>query len=126
MGELYVEYLCAGGLTAASGLELLKNKLPEIIRHTGKPVFVYVWVGTCDITKKISTRYISVKKTGDQTPAQLMRKFRDIRDYILSIGGKLKFIGLPIYSVSVYNDNKGHKDVTCFLTSDKEVASHVN
>ena len=45
---------------------------------------------------------------------------------MLSHNWRIKFIGVPIYSVSLYNDVKGHLNHTVFLDSDKEVELQVD
>ena len=106
-------------------VELLKSELPRIISEHHKTAVVYFWSGTCDITKK-NKRYIELRKAGDKIPRSIYKHFVRAKDFVLSLGCRIKFIGVPIYLVTLYNDIKGHINPVKFLDQDEEVEKQVN
>lgn len=72
------------------------------------------------ITKK-QGKYIQIRgKATDVIPA-ILEKLHRAKDFVLSQNCRIKFIGVPIYLVALYNDVKGHRNPTVFLDADKEV-----
>ncbi|MES9881507.1 MAG: hypothetical protein ABW185_11560 [Sedimenticola sp.] len=123
--EFPLEYLYQKGKNTESLVKLLDKNLKIITEKHGKPPVVYVWAGTCDITTKTTHPYINIKQIGDVSPAEVIRQYEKAKTRTLSSGGKIKFIGLPIYSVSEYNRVKGHPEWAQFVGSDREVERQI-
>ena len=88
-------------------------------------VTVYFWGGTCAKTKKQS-KFIDIRgKSGGIIPA-FIKNLHRAKDFVSSHNCRIKFIGVPFYLVSLYNDIKGHLNPTVFLNSDKEVEFQVD
>ena len=64
-------------------------------------------------------------KLGDIIPA-VIRNLKRAKDFVLSHYCRIKFIRVPIYLVSLYNDVKGHLNPLVFHYSDKEVEFQVD
>ena len=118
-------FLCKRGASSKELVELLEHKLPLLLQEYKNSITVYFWGGTCDITKK-QGKFIDIRgKSGDIIPA-VIRNLHRAKDFVLSHNCRIKFIGVPIYLVSLYNDVKGHLNPTVFLDSDKEVEFQVD
>lgn len=96
------------------------QKLPLLLQEYKKAITVYFWGGICDITKK-QGKYIQIRgKATDVIPA-ILEELHNAKDFVLSQNCRIKFIGVPVNLVSLYNDVKGHRNPTVFLDADKEV-----
>lgn len=118
-------FLYKKGARTKQLVELLRSELPKILSQHQKTAIVYFWSGTCDITRK-NKKYIEVRKTGSKVPDSIYEQFIRARDFVLSLNCRIKFIGLPIYLVSLYNDIRGHPYPVEFLDQDEEVEEQVN
>lgn len=122
--ELSIEFLYKRGASTSDCFKLLQRKFCELQSRYNKPLFVYVWCGTCDITKKTAGRYIDISDCSN-FPSGLLHLFGQIKTFVLTRGGRIKFIGVPCYSVSLYNLHKGHPAPNSFTASDIEVVNRV-
>lgn len=118
-------FLYRRGANTLDLFNLLKSELPKIKAKYQKPAFVYFWSGTCDITRK-NGRYIDIRAKGESTPTNVIAAYENVRDFTLSLGCKIKFVGVPCYLVSLYNDIKGYRTPSDFLDSDAEVELQVD
>ena len=119
------QLLCKRGGSSKELVELLEHKLPVLLQEYKTPFTVYFLGGTCDITKK-QGKFIDIRgRSRDIIPA-VIRNLHRAKNFVLSHNYRVKFIGVPIYLVSVYNDVKGHLNTTVFLNSDKEVEFQVD
>ena len=71
-------------------------------------------------------KFIDIRgKLGNIIPA-VIRDLKRAKDFVLSHNCRIKFIWVPIYLVSLYDDVKGHLNPTVFHDSDKEVEFQVD
>lgn len=119
-----LEYLCTSGSTTLDCKRHLESKLPEIEAKYKKPAFVYVWTGTCDITKRSKGGAIEIRQSGEEIPCKVVEAYNQIKDYVLKRSGRIKFIGVPVYSVSIYNRNRA-KHTSDNWEADREVSLQV-
>lgn len=118
-------FVCKRGASTKELVDLLIQKLPILLQEHKKSVTVYFWGGTCDITKK-QGKYINIRgKSTDILPA-VVQELHRAKDFVLRHNCRIKFVGVPIYLISLYNDIKGHQNPTVFLNSDSEVESQVD
>lgn len=118
--HLPLVFLCKSRASTKELVDVLLQKLPLLLQEYKKAITVYFWGGTCDITKK-QGKYIQIRgKATDVIPA-ILEKLHRAKDFVLSQNCRIKFIGVPIYLVALYNDVKGHRNPTVFLDADKEV-----
>lgn len=117
-------FLYKKGATTKDLVDLLIQEFPRLTKGH-KPVTVYFWGGTCDITEK-QGKYINIRGKVTDTVSSVVKELHRAKDFILGNNCRIKFIGIPIYLVSLYNDIKGHRNPTVFLDSDKEVEVQVD
>ena len=101
--ELPLIYLYRKGGSASDLFRLIQSKLCSIQQRYNKPCYVYVWAGTCDITRKTSSGKVILNTFGDSSVEEIVSVYRKICDFVLENGGRIQFIGVPTYSVSIYN-----------------------
>lgn len=120
-----IVFLSKRGASTKELVDLLLQKLFLLLKEYKKVITVYFLVGTCDITKK-QGKYIQIRgKATDVIPA-IVEELHRAKDFILSQNCRIKFIGVPVYLISLYNDIKGHRNLTVFLDSDTKVESQVD
>ena len=119
--DLPILYVCQGGATTQDCLTLLE----EFISRHPKPVFVYVWTGTCDITRKSDRGKIQVRAFDDRHVERIVQTYTSITECVLRHNGRVKFIGIPSYSVSRYNQYRSGVLVKSEEKQDKEVCRQI-
>ena len=124
--DIPIEFLCQSGATTRECFTLLQDRLPDIIKKHQKPAFVYIWTGTCDITRKGKKGQIEVRSPdSDDLVERVASTFQEIVRFVLQKGGRVKFIGVPTYSVTRYNQYKSGKTLS-FQSQDAEVSRQVS
>ena len=103
--DIDIEYLCFPGATTGDAFQQLKQKISQLIVKHNKPALVYVWLGTCDITYKVKGK-IEIRHWNSECE-HIIEKYKNIRDFLVKEGCRVKFIGLPVYSVTKYNQFRG-------------------
>ncbi|MES9883913.1 MAG: hypothetical protein ABW185_23940 [Sedimenticola sp.] len=119
-----LEYLYRKGATTSECYELLRSELPKIEQKHKKPAIVYVWTGTCDITRRSTSNNrgtIVVRSPGDRTINSVIEIYREIISFVLQRGGRVKFIGVPTYSVTLYNKHRDPRGASEEKKADEEV-----
>ena len=117
--ETFLEFWCESGATAENRLQYLRDNLEHELRQPGsKPICLFIWVGTCNLTKK-DGQFIYLKSQTNSEVTKLCntyiyhfgRQFEDV---------KLIFLHLPVYSTFHWNSYKNIGiDVTKFWSDDK-------
>lgn len=127
-----LKFICQKGWRSKQAVDKIIADLDSIIARERKPVVLYIWIGTCDITKKISSTkgYIDKRyqEFGEATN-KILEQFDRIKDFIFQRQGTIKFICIPPYSASIYNRYRRHRHPERFQTTDdfiKEEVKHLN
>ncbi|KAK3108931.1 hypothetical protein FSP39_019035, partial [Pinctada imbricata] len=120
-----LKFLCVSGGNTERLLKELKHHLPKFIKDIGKPFVVYWWTGTCDLTVK-QGRFIDCNLSRSVI-TDTVKLYIEASAFVQQFQGcKIKFIGQPIYLVSLYNDICGHMLPTDFLDSDRILEQQVD
>lgn len=94
---------------------------PKLSKDHKKPIVVYVWTGTNDITKKhsniVDLRY---REKGKATQC-IIQEFERLITFVCSNGGFIKFICSPAYSCSIYNNRRRRKSTESFKVTDSVI-----
>lgn len=123
--NLPLVFLCKRGASTKHLVDLLLQKLPLLLQVYKKVITVYFWGGTCDITKK-QGKCIQIRGKATDIISAIVEELHRAKDFVLSQNCRIKFIGVPFYLISLYNDVKGHRNPTVFLDSDTEVVDLLN
>ena len=101
------------------------EQLPVIVETTKKPVIVYFWSGTCDLSVKRG-KYINYNPNHNIVN-DIITYYQEACEFVSQFEGcKIKFIGQPIYLISLYNDVQGHMRPTDILEADEIIEQRVD
>lgn len=110
---------------SSQGVEERFNWLRANIQHKISElgslyITLYIWVGTCDLTKK-SGRFIKLAAPDNFSAVnRLCRFYKDIYEYISAFPTiTLIFLELPFYSIYFWNLSKSHTDSEPYREEDK-------
>lgn len=70
---------------------------------------VYFWDGTCDITKE-QGKYLQNRGKATNIIQAIVEKIHRAKNFVLSQNYRIKYLGIPDFMISLYNDNKGHQN----------------
>lgn len=103
----------------------LKDNLDHKLISIGN-IWLYVWLGTCDLTSK-NKKYISITtQEGNDTVDHILSYFNKILDLVKTHPNcRLTILETPIYSISKYNKHLGHKDTESFQEQDSELERQI-
>ena len=97
-----IKWMCESGTNTTGAIHTLRsnfinlNQAPE---HSH--IWLYVWIGTCDLTQlDSSTRYITLKSESNTVIQKLKSEFELIYEILNQYpGNKITFLELPFYSI---------------------------
>lgn len=103
----------------------LESNIEEQVRTSGD-IWLYVWLGTCDLTSK-GKKYISLTSiTGDDTVDLIVQTYKEIRTIVNKYPGcKITFLEIPLYSITENNKRKQQKDPSTFADQDIELQRQI-
>lgn len=125
---LPLKFLCHKGWQSETAVDNAIRELDALIEAEKKPVVLYIWLGTCDITKRISYSkgFIDKRYEGiGEATEKILVQYTRIKEFIFQKQGTIKFICVPPYSVSAYNKDRRHKHPEKFFDSDNFVKQEV-
>jgi hypothetical protein len=100
--------MCESGTNTTGTINTLRSNLINLIQEH----WLYVWIGTCDLTQlDASTRCISLKSSESNTVIQKLKSETELIYEILNQypGNKITFLELPFYSIVKWNSVHNHK-----------------
>lgn len=112
-----IQWLYKGGTNSRDIFNWLEKNVRKLTKKYGR-IRIYVWIGTCDLTSK-SGRYISLKP--DSALTELKHNLQHIKDTYISDRVCLTFLQVPYYSISIWNEKKGHKEPELFKCDDNKL-----
>lgn len=119
-----IEWYCTGGAKIGSTLNWLKRNFGRIARNH-RNIVVYLWLGTCDITRKNGEGYISLIHQDNTQPEYIASKYREIADFLKSYRCKVVILETTIYSIKYWNKFKGHPNPETFHYEDKALKRQI-
>ena len=83
-------------------------------------ITLFVWVGTCNLTKKTTDGYIEITSKDNSAAYTLIETLKQVYHFVRQFGSsvKLVFIQVPIYSITHYNKYKNHQNPDTFTEQD--------
>lgn len=116
------------GASAKSQLDFLKDNL-ELKLHRYPRIVLYIWLGTCDLTKK-EGKFIELKARDNSAVSELINTLKEIHKFVSGFPTvKLVYLELPYYSIFHWNATKHHETPGKFKHDDfllKEQIDAVN
>ena len=118
---------CKSGARCYEQVEFARRQLPYLMRTQSKPVVLYVWLGTCDITeKKGKFIYLRHGESDDR-----VRSVLDSYNQIVALSRNfpsldIVFLEQPPLSVYEWNKSRQHSDPDVFKETDKIVQGQID
>ena len=113
-----------GGAKVEASTQWLKRNIARKIINHGD-VWVYVWLGTCNLTTK-GKKYISLTSETEEEVCNIEKKLKEIVKIVQKYpGSKVTILETPIYSIVKWNREKGHKDPDTFAEQDQKLQNQI-
>lgn len=97
---------CKAGATIENIITWLKENIKDKLRLLGI-IRLYVWLGTCNITPRDKSGYISLATNPDQAVDNLISNYNQIIDILEPYPNcKITILDVPVYSIYTYNFKK--------------------
>lgn len=112
-----LKFYCKSGKDSSDILKWCKNNVHKLI-HEFHRVHIYLWIGTCDFTKK-DGHYIC--KNENNPLRKIKENLCEIKDRFVSDNVRITFLHVPYYSISIWNKQKGHQNPDQFKNDDFEL-----
>ena len=125
--EFNIVWWYQSGATAHDRYLFLKDNIEQAVNRY-KNIVLYVWLGTCDLTKFIDSKCIDlVSDVSNSSVNDLIRNFRNIYTLISQYETvELVFLEIPVYSIVCWNKSRCHKNPEQFQASDYILESQIN
>lgn len=113
-----IEFQCFGGARFCDYFYWLQSNLDKKVRIFGQ-IVLYIFLGTCDLTGK-KGRFIDLKHEDDAVAISYMYHQIDrILNFVKHFPTvSVVFLEIPPYSIQTWNQSKGHRDPSSFLSRD--------
>jgi len=113
------------GDTIQNRIIWLRENLHHKKRLLGN-IHLYVWLGTCNITSRVKSGFISLSPNPADTVDFIIDKYREIID-ILAVypDSKVSILEVPVYSIVTYNTKLGHSNPSKFTNQDTDLINAV-
>lgn len=112
--ENSIVWCCKGGRTSLQAANYILDNLDYFIHKYGQ-ILLAVWAGTCDMTQFScrSRRYIDLYQI---TVEDIISQYQKIIAATAKYGSRIKlvFLECPQYSITIWNETKGHQHFESF------------
>jgi hypothetical protein len=100
-------------------LRWLRRNIQNKVNELGS-IHFYIWLGTCNLTTKDKSVYISLAFTEtNDAIAVITNLFKQFIDLVNPYPNcKLTFLEVPYYSIVRWNTTRGHRQPEVFATQD--------
>ncbi|CAG2201935.1 unnamed protein product [Mytilus edulis] len=116
--EKEIQWWGDSGYSTSDGLQYIKRNINRAIRNFGN-IWIYIWLGTCDLTVKERDHKINIRSTSDSSIIHLSEKFQEIGRFLSGFPEvRYTILKIPHYSIEVYNKSKGHQNYTEYKDND--------
>ena len=122
--ETFIQLLCRLGATAENRLDYLRQNLESHI-ETYTNITLFVWLGTCNLTKKTQNGCIEITSKDSSAAYSLIETLKQLYHFVRQFGSavKLVFIHIPVYSITHYNKYKNHNNPDIFSEQDFDIVN---
>jgi len=123
--ENRVQFWYKGSSTTRQTFECLRDNIDRKIQRHG-PLWIYIWVGTCDLTTK-NGDYIHITSESDNSTVSYITEYYQLfADLINSRPNcKYTFLETPVFSIQYFNESRDHPDPKEFKNQDKELQGQI-
>ena len=85
-------------------------------------IHFYIWVGTCDFTLK-GKHFIQLKRPVSAVQRKFCDNLLEIKKRCSSSRIRVTFLHIPLYSIAIWNKEKGHQGHENFKTDDQDLTA---
>lgn len=114
----FIDFQCRSGARIADYFYWLQSNLHKKVQQFGN-IVLYVWLGTCDLTCR-KGKFIALRHDSDNLAVSYLKN--QIDRYLSFVSKfptvQLVFLEIPPYSIQAWNNSKGHRDPSVFLSQD--------
>ncbi|CAG2228076.1 unnamed protein product [Mytilus edulis] len=122
--EFPLESWCKSGAITEVLVDLIKSRIEKSIKRH-QHVIIYLWSGTCDLTKK-EGRFIKIKSHSKQSIQTIEEQYNRAINIVSKYqNAEIKFIDCPLLSISNWNKYKGHKNPETYKVEDFLVTKQI-
>lgn len=104
--ESFLHFWCKSGATAGNRLQFLKDNLQHELQNLNL-ITLYVWVGTCNFTRKEGD-FIYLVSKDNSTVDNLISELKEIYHFTRQFENQVKLVFLHIPLFSIYEHNVYH------------------
>jgi hypothetical protein len=96
-----IVWWCKKGAKIEGSLAWLKRNIDRNLQNLGD-IALYVWLGTCNLTSKDKSRFISLSSQNNETLDHIIRTLLEFKSFLADYTQvKLTFLEVPTYSMAV-------------------------
>ena len=120
-----VRVWCTSGSRAHHCVLKLKENINSAVHKYGH-ILIYVWVGTCDLTRKNSNGIIALRTPASkQTVHDIVNEYREMIEVARPYGDRviIRFLDIPVFSAVKWN--RCHNYFETPLAADKDISFQV-
>ena len=121
-----IYWWCQAGDNIEKRLRWLRRNIQNKVNELGS-IHFYIWLGTCNLTTKDKSVYISLAftETNDAivVTTNLFKQFIDLVNQYPNC--KLTFLEIPHYSIVRWNTTRGHRQPEVFATQDNTLHEQI-
>lgn len=121
--ENKIVYWCESGASTRQLVSVLENRILDAT-YTYKKIVFYFWTGTCDLSRK-KGKFVYLCAPDDSVVEHICSEYSQAAEIVHRHGHTIKLIGLPNYSLQLYNKFKGHTDSLSFKVDDSLLDNQV-
>ena len=120
-----LEFVCRGGATFPAQYYWLVRNLSAKVKIYDQ-IVIFVWLGTCDLTKKKGS-FISLQHgTDEEAVSYLTNQIQNFCSFAARFPSvKLVFLEIPPYSIVEWNRCKGHHSPLDFQEQDVSLSTRI-
>ena len=96
-----IKWWCASGAKTQDRLKWFQSSIAENIKSLGN-LSIYVWLGTCNLTTRGKSGFISLTSQNEDTVQFILDKYQDF----INIIGQYPESTIKVYPITKYNKNE--------------------
>lgn len=120
--ETQIQWCYKGGAHTEDTYLWLTRNIENLLKKYGK-IVMYIWLGTCDLTKKVD-KFIYFNEDVVPLIKNKFERFKTLGDKYNNL--KIHFLHIPFYSIEKWNNMKGHPNPEIFKADDKSLSDDIS
>jgi len=118
-----ISWCCKGGATIRDSYNYVKRNLKTAKSAINR--VVYVWLGTCDLTKKLDNGEITLNSYHSSSVDCIVTQYRELSQFFKAKECAVVFLEIPYFSIKIWNVRKGHHQLDKYIEEDLILKSQI-